>query len=181
MKTHMWMTTLLALGACTIFTAQAQAQVAFAVEGRVGVTFPTGDFADADAEAGLGLGAELQANFHPNLTAYAGVHRYGFNCGSGCDLGDSPRVVTLGGGLKYIFHSPGDVYVWGRGGIVAGQFSTDSGSGDRNLGFELGFGADMPIAARTYLVPHAGFVSHDAGGGATARFVTAGVGLHYHF
>ncbi len=173
---------LLATGALWLLAGQeAHAQVGFAVEGRGGVTFPQGDLSDAGAEAGLSLGAELQANFHRNVTAYVGFHRNSFNCDNGCTtLGDDPRSTGLGAGLKYIFHSPGDIHVWGRGGIVADKLASDSGSGDREIGFELGLGGDMPIAPRLYLVPNIGFTSYDAGGGFTASFFTLGVGLHYH-
>lgn len=172
---------LLATGALWLLAGQeAHAQVGFAVEGRGGVTFPQGDLSDAGAEAGLSLGAELQANFRQNLTAYAGFRRNSFNCDNGCTLGSNPRSTGIAAGLKYIFHSPGDIYVWGRGGIVADKFETDLGSGDRELGFELGLGGDMPIAPRLSVVPHVGFTSQDAGSGFTASFFTLGVGLHYH-
>lgn len=172
---------LLTAGLLWLFAGEAQAQVGFAVEGRVGVTFPQGDLSDADTDAGLSIGAELQANFHRNLTAYLGLHRHAFGCDGGCVLGDSPRSSGLAAGLKYIFHSPGDVFVWGRGGLVGNKLVNDDASGDRKIGFELGLGADVPIAAKLSLVPNAGFVSHDAGDGFTARFFTLGVGAHYHF
>ena len=172
---------LLAAGVLWLFAGEAQAQVGFAAEGRVGVTLPQGDLSDAGADAGLSIGAELQANFHRNLTAYLGLHRHAFGCDGDCVLGDSPRSSGLAAGLKYIFHSPGDAFVWGRGGLVANKLVNDDASGDRKIGFELGFGADVPIAERFYLVPNAGFVSHDTGGGSTARFFTLGVGAHFHF
>jgi hypothetical protein len=159
---------------------EAQAQVGFAVEGRGGVTFPQGDLSDGGAEAGLSLGAEVQASFHRNVTAYVGIHRNSFNCDDGCTLGDDPRSTGIAAGLKYIFHSPGDILVWGRGGVVADKLESDSGSGDREIGFELGLGGDMPIAPRLYLVPNVGFTRYDAGGGFTASFFTLGIGLHYH-
>lgn len=171
---------ILAAGALWLFAGEAHAQVGLAVEGRAGVTFPQGDLSDADAGAGLSIGAELQANFHRNLTAYVGLHRHAFSCDSGCELGDSPRSTGLGAGLKYIFHSPGDALVWGRGGLVANTFGNDAVTGDREIGFEVGFGTDFPIAERLYLVPNVGFISHDAGGNFKANFFTLGLGLHYH-
>jgi hypothetical protein len=161
-------------------TAEAQAQM-LSAEGRVGVTFPTGDLSDAGAESGLGIGGELMLTFQPNLTAYVGLNRHAFSCDSDCDLGSNPRSTGLGAGLKYIFHAPGDAYAWGRGGIVAHQYADDDGSGSRNIDFELGAGIDMPVAPRIHLVPHMGFISHDAGSGVTASYLNFGVGLHYHF
>jgi opacity protein-like surface antigen len=174
---------LIVLGAVTTFLVApgASAQVGFAGEGRIGVTFPTGDLSDAEAGAGLSVGAELQANFQRNLTAYLGLHRHGFSCDDDCDLGDSPRSTGLNAGLKYIFPSPQDALVWGRGGIVANQLSTDDGSSSRNIGFEVGAGIDMPVAPNFYLVPNLGFVRHGAESNFSASFLTFGVGLHYHF
>ena len=179
----LWMPViLLATGALWLLAGQeAHAQRGFAVEGRGGVTFPQGDLSDVGAEAGLSLGAELQANFHRNVTAYLGIHRNSFNCDNACTtLGDDPHSTGIAAGLKYIFHSPGDIHVWGRGGIVADKLESDLRSGDREIGFELGLGGDMPIAQRLFLVPNIGFTSYDAGGGFTASFFTLGVGLHYH-
>jgi hypothetical protein len=170
----------LAMASLWLFAGEAQAQMGLAVEGGVGVTFPQGDLSDAGAEAGLSFGAELQVNFHPRMTAYLGLQRHSFNCDNDCTLGDSPRSTGIGAGVKYIFHNPGDVLAWGRGGIVANTFGNDAGTGDREIGFELGVGADVPVAERLYLVPKIGFVSHDVGSGFQARFFTLGLGLHYH-
>ncbi|TVP54091.1 MAG: hypothetical protein EA351_13880 [Gemmatimonadales bacterium] len=157
------------------------AQVSFSGEGRVGVTFPTGDLSNAGAEAGLGFGAELMATFRPNLTAYVGLNRHGFSCGSDCDLDGGLRSSGIAGGLKFIFPSPPDALLWGRAGIVAHALSTDDTSGDRNLGFEVGAGMDMPIAPRLHMTPHLGFITHDAGSGFTASYFNFGIGAHYHF
>jgi hypothetical protein len=170
----------LAMASLWLFSGEAQAQMGLGAEGRVGVTFPQGDLSDAGAEAGLSFGAELQVNFHPRMTAYLGLQRHSFNCENGCTLGDNPRSTGIGAGVKYIFHNPGDVLAWGRGGIVANTLGNDSGSGDREIGFELGVGADVPVANRLYLVPNIGFVSHDAGSAFQARFFTLGLGVHYH-
>jgi hypothetical protein len=172
--------TTLAIVALWLFAGEVHAQVGLAGEGRVGVTFPQGDLSDAGAEAGLSLGAELQLNFNPKLTAYLGLQRHTFSCDNGCTLGDSPRSTGVGAGLKYIFHNPGDVLAWGRGGIVANTFGNDTGSGDREIGFEVGVGADLPVAQWLYLVPNIGFLRHDAGNGFQATFFTLGVGVHYH-
>jgi hypothetical protein len=172
---------LLAAGALWLLAPQhTQAQLGIAVEGRGGVTFPIGDLQDAGAESGLSLGAELQVNFSPNLTAYVGIHRNSFNCEDDCSLGPSPRSTGLGAGLKYILHNPGDILVWARGGVVADKFETDNGSGDREIGFELGVGGDMPIGSRLYLVPNIGFTSYGLGDDFTASFFTLGIGVHFH-
>jgi hypothetical protein len=174
----------LAAASLWLFPGEAQAQMGLGAEGRVGVTFPQGDLSDRGAEAGLSFGAELQANFHPRMTAYLGLQRHSFNCDNDCTLGDNPRSQGIGAGLKYIIHNPGDVLAWARGGVVAHTYSNDERTGDREIGFELGVGADLPVAERLYLVPNIGFVSHNAGSGfgalSKANFFTLGVGVHYH-
>jgi len=171
---------LLATGTLGLAPGEAQAQLGFAAEGRVGVTVPQGDLSDVGAETGLGFGAELQVNFHPRATVYAGVYRHQFGCEDSCSLGDDPTSTGLSAGLKYIVHNPGDVAVWGRGGVVYNDLDLGSSSTDREIGFELGVGADMPIAERIYLVPHLGYISHAAGDNFTASFFTLGLGIHYH-
>jgi hypothetical protein len=175
-------TILMTVASLVLLAGEVQAQATFAAEGRVGVTLPTGDLSDAGAESGIGLGAELQVNFTSTLTAYLGLYRYAFGCANDCDFDDDPTSTGLGAGVKYIFHNPGDVLVWGRGGIVVNRLSANSANSDRELGFELGAGADLPIATQFYLVPNIAFVSHAVGnGGFKANFFTLGLGLHYHF
>jgi hypothetical protein len=172
---------LVALGAALTIPDQAEAQVQVAIEPRVGVTFPTGDLSSDGAEAGLALGAELMFNIQRNLTAYVGLNRHGFTCDRDCDLGRSPRSEGIGAGLKVILPSPPDALVWARGGILAHRYSDSQRTSARNLGFEVGTGIDMPIRPRTYLTPHLGILSHDAGSLGTATWVNFGLGLHYHF
>ncbi len=161
----------------------AEAQLQFSAEPRAGVSFPTGDLSSEGAEAGLTLGAEGMVTFRRNMTGYLSLNRHGFSCDSDCqaNLGSSPRSTGLGLGLKYVFPSPPDALIWGRGGVLAHRLSTSQDSGDRNLGFEVGAGIDMPVGERLYLVPHLGFLSHDAGGDTRASWFSFGVGAHYHF
>ena len=168
------------MGALLAWPTTAEAQVPISAEARAGVTFPTGDLSDTGAEAGLALGAELMLTPWRNLTVYGGIHRQGFSCDSDCDLGNSVRSSGVNAGLKYIFPSPADALIWGRGGIVANRLSGSEFSGSRNIGFELGTGIDMPVGDRLYLVPHVGFVSHDAGEGIQATWFNFGLGGHYH-
>lgn len=171
---------LLALGALCAFAGDADAQVSFAAEGRAGVTFPRGDLSEGGADAGTTLGAEVLATFRPNLTAYVGFQRHAFECDDGCTFDDNPKSTGVGVGLKYIVHDPGDVLVWGRAGIDANTLSIGGTSSDREIGIELGAGADLRIVPRLHVVPRFGFISHGAGNGLTASFFTVGLGAHYH-
>lgn len=181
MKRNAFALALFLAGLFALGAQDARAQMQVSVEPRAGVTFPLGDLSDAGADAGLALGAELMLTFQRNLTAYVGLQRHSFNCDSDCTLGSNPRSSGLGAGLKYILPSPPDALIWGRAGILAHQLSADEGSGDRNLGFEVSAGVDMPVAQRLYLTPHLGLLTHDAGAGFQATWVNFGVGFHYHF
>lgn len=170
----------LAAGALLFSGTALEAQMGLAVEGRTGVTFPQGDLADFGGEAGLSLGAELHLNLHPRFTIYGGYHRHAFSCDNGCDLGTNPRSEGLNAGLKLNVHNPGDTNLWVRGGIVSNKTATDLGANNRELGYEVGLGADVPIASRIALVPFAGYISHDAGVNLKPKFFTLGLGLHLH-
>lgn len=172
----------LALGALLLLPygeAQAQAPVAISVEGRAGVTIPTGDLSNRGAEVGLTFGTELHAQFHPSFSVYAGVHRHAFQCDQGCTLGSNPRSTGVGAGVKFVVHDPGDVRWWARGGVVSNRLSTDNGSNDRDLGFAVGVGADLPFGPRVALVPNAGYISHGSENNFSTDFFTFGVGVRY--
>jgi hypothetical protein len=184
-STHRWLvasTGLLFTTLLLLFASDVQAQGSIGVEGRAGVTFPQGDLSDAGAESGLSFGVEVLAGIQRNLTAYVGAHRHAFNCEDACRLrlGNNPTSTGVGAGLKYIVQSPGDVLTWVRGGVIAQTLESETRSSSREIGFELGIGADLPVAPRFYLVPNLGFLSHDGGGGVTASFFTFGLGAHYH-
>lgn len=160
---------------------ELRAQVGIGVEGRAGVTFPVGDLSDADAESGLVIGGEMILNLHPSFSGYLNLQRHGFSCDDGCEVGDDPRVTTLGAGVKYILPSPPDALMWVRGGVMAGRYSDDAVSGDRSAGLEAGAGIDMLITDRVFIVPHLGYYQVDAAGpAATASYLTFGIGAHYH-
>jgi hypothetical protein len=174
--------TMIALALAAVCLGQARvasAQMGVSAEGRLGVTFPVGELADAGAEAGLGFGAELMLTLQRNLTAYVGWSRHGFSCDAECSLGHDVRSAGFGAGLKYILPSPRDALLWGRAGVVGHQLSTSAGVGDRNVGFELGAGMDVPVAQRLFVVPHLGFISH-GGSGVSSSYVNFGLGGHYH-
>lgn len=169
----------LAAGALLLSGTALEAQMGIGVEGRTGVTFPQGDLADFGGEAGLSLGAELHLNFN-RITVYGGYHRHAFSCDDGCNMGSNPRSEGLNAGLKISVHNPGDTNLWARGGIVSNKTETDAGANNRELGYEVGLGADVPIANRISLVPFAGYISHKASETFKPQFFTLGLGLNLH-
>lgn len=180
MRIKIGLAALLLVASLALPSGAAHAQMSYALEGRLGVTFPAGDLSDADAEAGLAAGVEFMLNFHPRATAYVGLNRHAFSCDDDCDLGSGLRSSGVAGGLKFILHNPGDALWWARGGLIGHKLSSDDGSSDRKLGFEVGSGIDMPITHRFYIVPHLSVLSHSTETDFTATYFVFGVGGHFH-
>jgi len=160
----------------------AAAQVAVSGDARVGITFPLGDLAGDQLEAGLSLAANANVHLRPNLRLYTGVNHHSFRCTEGClQLGAGPRITGLGAGLQYRFLSPQEATWWARVGGVAHRFSSDVVPGDWNVGLEAGVGIDMPLGDTYQLTPHVGIVNHGLPSGLTAQYMTFGLGLHRQF
>ncbi len=163
-------------------TQNAWAQVGLSGDARVGITFPLGDLAGDQLEAGMVLGANANVHLRPNLRLYTGLNRHAFRCAEGCaQLGTSASSTGLGAGLQYRFLSPQEATWWARFGGVAHRFTSDLFSGDWNVGLEASAGIDMPMGDNYQLTPHVGVVSHGLPSGLTAQYLTFGLGLHRHF
>lgn len=160
----------------------AAAQVAVSGDARVGITFPLGDLAGDQLEAGLSLAANANVHLRPNLRLYTGINNHSFRCTEGCtQLGGSARNTGLGAGLQYRFLSPQEATWWARVGGVAHHFSSDVVSGDWNVGLEAGVGIDMPLGDNYQMTPQVGIVNHGLPSGLTAQYLTFGLGLHRQF
>jgi hypothetical protein len=183
--------TLAGLGLGQAEFASAQ-RGAISLEGRIAANVPTGDLSSAGAGVGLGLGAEFMISVQNNLTAYLSASRHEFGCPQPeCEFNGDLRSTGFGMGLKYIFPSPRGRLIWARGGIMSGQLSTPDASGERDVGFELGMGADIDVARRLAIVPHVSFINHTGAPGNTVppalrddfttRYLTIGLAAHLHF
>jgi hypothetical protein len=158
-----------------------EAQATFGVEGRAGVTYPVGDFADARYEGGLSLGVEGFYHLRRALALYASVSRHTFSCDGDCVFGEDPQSSGVGAGIKLMIPSPADALLWVRGGLLGFEYSDAAQSGDRSIGFEVGLGMDTLLTESIYLTPHMGYLSHEAIGGLDASFLTFGFGVQYRF
>jgi hypothetical protein len=150
------------------------------LEGRVGVAIPTGDLSDADAGAGLALGADFMYTFAPTLTGYLGISRHMFSC-DGCD------EITAGGfqvGLKFLLARQGGALPWLRGGLLGQTLDTGSTS-DLGLGFEAGAGLDIPVTHRFSVAPALNYRMFSPGGTGfddfSANWIAITLGGHLHF
>ncbi len=160
----------------------AAAQVAVSGDARVGITFPLGDLAGDELEAGLGLGLSGNVHLRSDLRLYTGLNHHSFRCAEGCfQLGTNPSSTGLSAGLQYRFLSPQEATWWVRAGGVAHRFSSDVVSGDWNVGLEASAGIDMPLGDTYQLTPHVGIVNHGLPSGLTAQYLTFGLGLHRQF
>jgi opacity protein-like surface antigen len=168
--------------ACILAPAAAQAQSGrFALEVRAGAAMPGGQLQDAFAETGFSISADAMLNLSRRFTAYGGLSLDEFGCNGSCDGPTSQGFQT---GLKFLFMPEGRVLPWIRGGLIGQRLETDSWT-DLSFGYEAGAGADIAFSPRWSVVPHVRYRDYNAewpsGFGLNARWLTLGVGAHYHF
>lgn len=167
-------------------STQLSAQTAerLSLEGRIGVTFPTGDLTDADLGSGLALGLEGMYNFSPALTAYAGLSRSAFSCDDADECGDGANALGFQGGLKLLLVREGRALPWVRGGLLVQKMDTDDDDSGLGLGFEVGGGLDIDLSHRFAIVPALHYRSFSADfeeADVTASWLALTVGAHVHF
>lgn len=165
-------------------TAEAQ-EGPLSVEGRVGVTFPTGDLADAGGEAGLSFAGDLLYNFTPRWSAYAGWKSDNFNC-DGC-AGDFSSSGPHAG-VKLVFPREGDALPWLSGGLLLAEAEAVQGGAivksSRSPALELGIGIDLALQERLALTPAVRYNFYSADlpvSDLTFSYFVLDLGLHYHF
>lgn len=168
--------------------AEAAAQASrFSVEGRLGMTFPTGDLSDVGAESGLALGADLMYTFTPSLTAYAGLSRDAFSCDEDEEEGCEDDLTSSGfqAGLKFLLTREGRALPWLRAGILGHSLDTNGSDSDMGIGFEAGAGADLDVSPRWAIVPalHIRSYSPDFDGDddISATWLALTLAAHLHF
>jgi hypothetical protein len=194
MKTTM---TAAALVACVAFggaAAPAQAQVLgvpAAIEGRVDVAFPMGDFADM-AGNGVGVGVGAVVTVLPGFGIYGSYSQTRFGGGW---TGDEPSDATDSGlavGVSAALPGTMGVSPWVGGGLLFHRLEvggTRDGV-DEDLGFELGAGFAIPLSPQLRLSPAVNYRHYGASipalGGLVSRdlnvqYLSLGVGLHLSF
>jgi len=188
-------TTLLALAALTLAGSAApdalQAQNV-SLELRGSLTKALGDFGDV-ATSDAGLGADLIVQTSPNLSIYGGYGRDMFGQEGGGD-DDNYNSQGFEAGAKLMAARESGVLPWVRGGVTLHKLTIEDGGAefesDRNLGFQLGAGVDIPLGEvltfspgvryQNYSAEFDGFVdAFDTE--ASVSYLTADFGVHIHF
>jgi opacity protein-like surface antigen len=149
------------LGTTTTLAAQLPQQLS--AEVRVGAGIPTGDFADG-LSAGLGIGGILAYRVIPELDVFAGYSSQSFGVDDdpefeGVDLDVNDSGFAIGGR----FFVPGlpSVAPWLQAAVLLHELEVTgreqgvsvSLSSDREVGFEIGGGLEIPVAANIGVTP----------------------------
>lgn len=152
----------------------ANAQSPLAVEGRVGLAFPTGDFG-RDLALGYGIGANVSLDVTRNIAVYGGYSYTQFDYDR--DFLDTEETFDVQGfdagvrvGLPMAGLSP---YL--RGGVV--YYKPENA--DNELGFQAGAGLDYRLGPVVSFTPEVSYVSVPAAAGPNGTFVRADVGLRF--
>ena len=173
---------------------------------RGGAGIPTGDFSNTGSSAtavdaaksgfGYGVDAGLSLGF---IGVYAGFDHIKFDCESNtCDSDGKYSLQGLAAGLRLSLPGSSLVHPWVKGGVtfneLKGEFGTSSQglSTDRNPGYEIAAGLDIPLLRIFSLYPQARYVGqnlkYDIPGvtnnatspEAKANYMTFDLGLSFH-
>lgn len=140
----------------------AQTPVTAELRGSYGV--PVGDFADSNAEADFGFGADLFVHFTPAVAAYGGWGRDRFSCET-CGDDEGARSEGFDGGIQFTIARGTPVEVLLRGGVVYHKVETEAGlvsvESDYSLGVQATAGVAVALGARASLVPAVRFQTLD--------------------
>lgn len=182
----------LALAAVFGVATGAQAQLAFSAEVRGDFSFPTDDLDDA-YEWGTSFTGDLYLDFHETFSAYAGYNWTQFPADEEQAL-VSEDASTKGFelGLKAKLPVAQQFGPWLRGGVILHKL--DPGGDldlDRETGFQVGLGLDIPLGMVLSVTPALHYSSYgvpavDLGGtledeDADITWWSAGVGLRFTF
>lgn len=144
----------LALVAVFGMATGAQAQLAFSAEVRGDFSFPTDDLDDT-YEWGAGFTGDLYLDFHETFSAYAGYNWTQFGCDDGstlCTEDASTNGFELG--LKAKLPVAQQFGPWVRAGVLFHELDDGEGSDfDRETGFQIGLGLDIPLGMVVSVTP----------------------------
>lgn len=171
----------------------AQAQLAFSAEVRGDFSFPTDDLDDS-YEWGAGFTGDLYLDFHETFSAYAGYNWTQFSADEDF-LGAGAEDASTSGfelGLKAKLPVAQQFGPWVRGGVIFHELDVGEGVDfDRETGFQIGLGLDIPLGMVVSVTPALHYSSYGLGeadfGGtiedadADVTWWSAGVGLRFTF
>jgi len=174
---------------------------------RGGGAFPTGDFSNSEAssttaidaaKSGFGYGVDAGLSLGV-LGIYAGFDHINFDCESStCNSDGKYKLQGVTAGLRLRLPGSAFIHPWVKGGVTFNELKGGYGSStqelttDRNPGYEIGAGLDIPILGVFSIYPQARYVGqnfkYDIPGvtntstspEAKANYVTFDVGLSIH-
>jgi hypothetical protein len=174
---------------------------------RGGGAFPTGDFSNSEAssttaidaaKSGFGYGVDAGLSLGV-LGIYAGFDHINFDCESNtCNSDGKYKLQGVTAGLRLRLPGSAFIHPWVKGGVTFNELKGGYGSStqelttDRNPGYEIGAGLDIPILGVFSIYPQARYVGqnfkYDIPGvtntstspEAKANYVTFDVGLSIH-
>lgn len=179
-----------ALAALVAGSASAQLPVPVALEIRGGIPFPTGSFGETrslggDLEAGYSLGANATVQFTRTLGIYGGYSYNSFGVdGSDADVTDQ----GIDAGLRAVFPTTTGLAPFLKGGLVYHQLERSGGGvnfaaeSDRELGFEVGGGIEIPLGRTISFTPGVSYIRYDTDAflsDGEVSYVRADMGLRF--
>ncbi len=156
---------------------EAHAQVLpsspIAVEGRAGLSLPSGVLAsgqrDIALDLGLSLGAAVIVRAGSGFAVYAGWSRHGFGCEPRADCDVEGEFTSRGydAGVELVLPHTTVFEPWLRAGATLHRFRYRTGGGfqtetEAAVGFEIGGGVSIPLAPRLSVVPSLRFARYVA-------------------
>ena len=173
---------------------------------RGGAGIPTGDFANTGssstavdaAKSGFGYGLDAGLGFGP-IGVYAGFDHMNFDCESNtCNSDGKYRLQGVAAGVRISIPGSSFVRPWIKGGVTFNELKGGYGTSsqglttERNPGYEIGAGLDIPILRVFSLYPQARFVGQNfkyeipgvtntsSSPEAKANYMTFDLGLSFH-
>lgn len=163
------------LGSVVIAAAPASGQgIYLGLRGGAGI--PTGDFSNTTgsssssldaAKSGFGYGLDAGMGIGP-IGVYAGFDQMNFDCESStCNTDGKYKLQGVAAGIRLSL--PGKMFVrpWIKGGVTFNELKGGYGSGstelttERNPGYEIGAGLDIPIFGLFSIYPQARYVGQN--------------------
>jgi opacity protein-like surface antigen len=192
--------------AIMVASASAGAQ-GFYLGLRGGAGVPTGDFKNSStsgttaldaAKTGFGYGLDAGLNLGP-IGIYGGFDHINFDCESEtCNTDGKYKLQGLAAGVRLSLPVKSMIRPWIKGGVTFNELTGSFGSGsnelttERNPGYEIAAGLDIPIFGIFSIYPQARYVGQNfkyeipgvtnnaAEPEAKANYMTFDLGLSFH-
>jgi hypothetical protein len=166
----------LAVIAAVIFSPPTASAQGFYLGLRGGAGIPTGSFSETEssataldaAKSGFGYGLDAGLGFGP-LGVYAGFDHINFDCESStCNSDGKYKLQGVTAGVRINLPGKSLIRPWVKGGVTFNELKGGYGSSgseelttERNPGYEVGVGLDIPIFGLFSIYPQARYVGQN--------------------